>query len=76
MRLIIDRASGAVTINGTTHIVDCTTVQPEIARVFWDDDHGTITYNNGKDPHGMGDWFKFRTVVDLWHNANNPMRTR
>jgi hypothetical protein len=76
MRLIIDRASGAVTIDGTTHIVDCTTVQPEIARVAWHDDWGSITYNNGKDPHGISDIRKFKDVIDLWMNAQNPMRAR
>jgi hypothetical protein len=76
MRLIIDRASGAVTIDGTTHVVDCTTVQPEIARVEWHDDWGSISYNNGKERHGISDIRKFKDVIDLWTNAQNPMRTR
>jgi hypothetical protein len=73
MQLIIDRDSGAVTIDGRTHIIDVTSVQPEITRVVWRDDHGQVQYRDGT-MKGLGDIERFRFVVDLWNEAQRSQR--
>jgi len=73
MQLIITRST--VTIDGTTHEIDCTFLSPEIERVAWYDDHGTVTYADGRVT-GIGDTFKFKPLIDAWHDKQNALRTR
>jgi len=73
MQLIITRDT--VTINGTTHEVDCASLSPEVARVAWYDDHGVLTYVDGRTV-GIGDTFKFKPLIDAWHEKQNALRTR
>jgi hypothetical protein len=75
MQLIINRDAGTVTINGTTHIIDLASVQPEIASVRWLDDHGEVYFRDGSVT-GLGDVMRFKPVIDAWHAVQNAMRMR
>lgn len=75
MRLTIDRDAGSVTIDGTMHHVDLVSVQPEIARVDWHDDHGEIQWRDGRVT-GLGDVVRFKPVIDLWYAKQNALKTR
>ena len=75
MQLVIERATGTVKINGTSHEVDCASLPPEIARVAWNDDHGTVTLTNGVTT-GIGDTLRFKSLIDAWHDKQNALRTR
>lgn len=75
MQLTIDRDYNSVTINGTAHQVDCTSVQPEITIVLWFDDHGEIHFRDGKVT-GLGDVMRFKAVIDLWNEKQQALRTR
>ncbi|MCK1671053.1 hypothetical protein [Bradyrhizobium sp. 150] len=74
MQLLIDRDSGCVTINGRTHFVDCTSIQPEIDQVKWFGDNGTVHYRDG-DVVGISDIERFRLVIDAW-NDKQQARTQ
>ncbi|MGY3278177.1 hypothetical protein [Bradyrhizobium sp. S3.7.6] len=75
MQFSFHRDSGVVVINGTAHHVDMTGVQPEIAGVRWYDDHGTLTYADGRMV-GIGDVVRFKAIIDLWHAKQNAMVRR
>ena len=75
MQLIIERDSGAVTIDGRVHIIDMQSVSPEITRVQWLDDTGTIYFRDGRVT-GIGDIFRFKAVIDFWHEKQTEMRMR
>ena len=75
MQLLIERDSGAVTVDGRTHIVDCTSLQAEVQRVRWLDDHGEIHFRDGK-VSGLGDIMRFRQVLTLWQEKEDALKTR
>ena len=75
MQLLIDRDSGCVTVNGRTHFVDCTSVQPEIVAVKWFDDNGTVHFRDG-EVVSISDIERFRFVIDAWNEKQQALRTR
>lgn len=75
MQLTIDRSNSTVTIDGRSHVIDLTQLQPEIVRVSWHDDNGSVSYADGTTT-GMGDWQRFKVIVDAWHARDNAMQTR
>jgi hypothetical protein len=75
MQLIIDRATSTITKDGKTYVVDLRQLQPEITRVAWHDDHGTVSYSDGRTT-GLGDWRRFKELVDLWDEKHSALLTR
>jgi hypothetical protein len=75
MQLLIDRGSGLVTVNGKSHFVDCTSIQPEIDQVKWFGDNGTVHYRDG-DVVDISDIDRFRLVIDEWRAKQKATRTR
>jgi hypothetical protein len=74
MRLLIDRGSGLITVDGKSHFVDCTSIQPEIDQVKWFGDNGTVHYRDGKVV-GISEVGRFRLVIDAWNEKQQALRT-
>lgn len=75
MHLVINRSTSTVSIDGRVHVIDLTQLQPEVVFVSWMDDNGTVSYADGT-VKGLGDWQRFKPIVDAWHAADNALRMR
>ena len=77
MQLLIDRPAGLVTVNGTQHKVDCSSVPLELAMVRWFDDHGELHYADGRTT-GLAGIQRFHEILRLWDDAHkaSKMATR